>query len=366
MRIIVTGGGTGGHIYPALAFINHLKTIEPESDVLYVGTERGLESKIVPAAGIDFKTVDVQGFRRSFSFSNFKTLYKFLKSTSDAKKIIKDFEPDVVIGTGGYVAGPVLYAAAKLKIPTLVHEQNSIPGITNKFLSKYVDKVAVAFEAAKPYFPREKTVFTGNPRAQEVASLEATDILETEYELKKDKKTVVIFGGSRGAQTINEAVKAALPKFAEKDYQLVYASGQIYYDEDYAEFAKYKESANIAIRPYISNMLEVLASSDLILCRAGATTIAEITALGLPTIFVPSPNVTADHQTKNAQALVDIGAAKMIRDAELTAEKMLESISEIFSDESLYQAMSEASKKAGVPDASDRLYQLVKEIKNNE
>jgi UDP-N-acetylglucosamine--N-acetylmuramyl-(pentapeptide) pyrophosphoryl-undecaprenol N-acetylglucosamine transferase len=366
MRIIVTGGGTGGHIYPALSFINHLRKLEPDSEILYVGTKRGLENRIVPAAGIAFKTVDVQGFRRSFSLNNFKTVYKFLKSTSDAKKIIKDFQPDVVIGTGGYVAGPVLYAAAKLKVPTIVHEQNSIPGITNKFLSKYVDRVAVAFEAARPYFPKEKTVFAGNPRAQEVATLKATDILETEYKLKKDKKTVVIFGGSRGAQTINEAVKAALPKFAEEDYQVVYASGQIYFDEDHAEFAQYDTTENIAIRPYISNMLEVLASSDLILCRAGATTIAEITALGLPTLFVPSPNVTADHQTKNAQALVDIGAAKMIRDAELTAEKMLASISEIFSDEALYQAMSSASKKAGVPDASDRLYKLVKEIKNNE
>lgn len=363
MRIIVTGGGTGGHIYPALAFINHLKTIEPDSDILYVGTERGLESKIVPAAGVPFKTVDVQGFRRSLSLNNFKTIYKFLKSTSDAKKIVKNFKPDVVIGTGGYVAGPVLYAAAKLNVPTIVHEQNSIPGITNKFLSKYVDKVAVAFEAAKPFFPAAKTVFAGNPRAQEVATLKATDILETEYQLQKGKKTVVIFGGSRGAQTINEAVKAALPKFAEADYQIVYASGQIYFDEDHEEFAKYEDAANIAIRPYISNMLEVLASSDLILCRAGATTIAEITALGLPTIFVPSPNVTADHQTKNAQALVDIGAAKMIKDIELTADTMLASISEIFSDEELYQAMSVASKKAGVPDASDRLYQLVKEIK---
>ena len=218
-------------------------------------------------------------------------------------------------------------------------------GITNKFLSKYVDKVAVAFEAAKPFFPESKTVFAGNPRAQEVATLKATDILETEYQLQKGKKTVVIFGGSRGAQTINEAVKAALPKFAEADYQIVYASGQIYFDEDHEEFEKYADAANIAIRPYISNMLEVLASSDLILCRAGATTIAEITALGLPTIFVPSPNVTADHQTKNAQALVDIGAAKMIKDVDLTADTMLASISEIFSDEELYQAMSVASEK---------------------
>lgn len=362
MRIILTGGGTGGHIYPALAFINYIKTVEPDSEILYVGTKKGLENKIVPQAGIPFKTVDVQGFRRSLSLQNFKTITKFLSSTSESKKIIKDFKPDVVVGTGGYVAGPVLYAAEKLHIPTLIHEQNSIPGITNKFLSKRVSKIAVAFEAAKPFFPADKTIFTGNPRAQEVADLQPTDVLETEYHLKNDKKTIVIFGGSRGAQTINEAVKAALPSFKDKAYQVVYASGQIYYDEDQAIFDQYKEAENIAIRPYISNMLEVLASSDLILCRAGATTIAEVTALGLPTIFVPSPNVTADHQTKNAQALVDIGAAKMIRDAELSAENMLSTIDDIFADETNYQKMAENSRKAGVPDASKRLYDLVKEI----
>ncbi|MFC4651584.1 undecaprenyldiphospho-muramoylpentapeptide beta-N-acetylglucosaminyltransferase [Lactococcus nasutitermitis] len=362
MRIIVTGGGTGGHIYPALAFIHYLRSVEPDSEVLYVGTKRGLENKIVPAAGLDFKTVDVQGFRRSLSLDNFRTVTKFISSTREAKKIIKEFQPDVVLGTGGYVAGPVLYAAAQLKIPTLIHEQNSIPGITNKFLSKRVKQIAVAFEAAKPFFPAEKTVFTGNPRAQEVASLQASDVLEKEYQLQADKKTVVIFGGSRGAMTINEAFKQALPEFAKQDYQVVYASGQIYFDEDKEIFAKYENTGNIAIRPYISNMLEVLASSDLILCRAGATTIAEVTALGLPTIFVPSPNVTANHQTKNAQALVDKGAAKLIPDRELTGELMLQTISEIFENEEAYQTMAANSLTAGVPDASDKLYKLVKEI----
>ncbi|PCS01577.1 undecaprenyldiphospho-muramoylpentapeptide beta-N-acetylglucosaminyltransferase [Lactococcus fujiensis] len=362
MRIILTGGGTGGHIYPALAFIKYLKAVEPDSEILYVGTKRGLENKIVPAAGIEFKTVDVQGFKRSLSLDNFRTIAKFLSSTNEAKKIIKAFKPDVVVGTGGYVAGPVLYAAERLHIPTLIHEQNSIPGITNKFLSKKVTKIAVAFEAAKSYFPAEKTFFTGNPRAQEVANLQASDILEKDYGLQKDKKTVVIFGGSRGAMTINEAFKSALPLFEEVDYQVVYASGQIYYDEDHSIFEKYKDSKNIAIRPYISNMLELFASTDLVLCRAGATTIAEVTALGLPTIFVPSPNVTADHQTKNAQALVDKDAAKMIRDADLTGEVMVKTISDIFANEENYQKMSENSRKAGVPDASTRLYQLVKEI----
>ena len=181
MKIIVSGGGTGGHIYPALSFINYLKTVEPDVSVLYIGTQKGLESKIVPENGIDFQTIDIQGFKRSLSPENFKTVYKFLKSVSDAKKIIKAFQPDIVIGTGGYVAGPVIYAAAKLKIPTIVHEQNSIPGVTNKFLSRYATRVALAFQEAGSFFPSKKTVFTGNPRAQEVADLTDTRHVLSQY-----------------------------------------------------------------------------------------------------------------------------------------------------------------------------------------
>lgn len=361
MRIIVTGGGTGGHIYPALAFVRYLKEVDKDTEILYIGTKKGLESKIVPAAGLDFKTVEVQGFKRSLSLDNFKTITKFLTATSESKKLIKAFKPDVVIGTGGYVAGPVIYAANKLKIPTLIHEQNSIPGITNKFLSKHVTKVAVAFQAAAQFFPEEKTVFAGNPRAQEVADIEPSGILES-FGLSTAKRTVVIFGGSRGALTINRAVVEALPDFVGKDYQVIYASGEIYYDEFREVFEKYNKESNIRISPYISNMPEVLASSNLILSRAGATTIAEVTALGLPAIFVPSPNVTADHQTKNAKALVDVGAAKMISDALLTGKEIVKTIDEVFESDEKYHKMAEASLREGVPDASIRLLQIVKEI----
>ena len=231
MKIIVSGGGTGGHIYPALSFIKYLKTVEPNLSVLYIGTKKGLESTIVPENGINFKTIDIQGFKRSLSLENVKTVYKFLKSVSDAKKIIKDFKPDVVVGTGGYVAGPVVYAAAKLKIPTIVHEQNSIPGITNKFLSRYASRVALAFQEAGTFFPSNKTVFTGNPRAQEVADLIESGNVLSQYDLDGTKKTVVIFGGSRGALKINTAVLEALPELAKKDYQILYASGEIYFND---------------------------------------------------------------------------------------------------------------------------------------
>ena len=366
MKIIVSGGGTGGHIYPALSFINYLKTVEPDVSVLYIGTQKGLESKIVPENGIDFQTIDIQGFKRSLSPENFKTVYKFLKSVSDAKKIIKAFQPDIVIGTGGYVAGPVIYAAAKLKIPTIVHEQNSIPGVTNKFLSLYATRVALAFQEAGSFFPSKKTVFTGNPRAQEVADLTDTRHVLSQYGLKTDKKTIVIFGGSRGALKINTAVVEALPELSKKDYQILYASGEIYYnDPEFSEiFETYNQKENIKIVPYINNMVEVLNDANLILSRAGATSLAEITALGLPSILVPSPYVTADHQTKNAEALENAGAAIMIKNAELTGISIVGAIDSLLLDDVTYRKMAENALREGVPDACDRLYQVLKDVLN--
>ena len=366
MKIIVSGGGTGGHIYPALSFINYLKTIEPDVSVLYIGTQKGLESKIVPENGIAFQTIDIQGFKRSLSPENVRTVYKFLKSVSDAKKIIKAFQPDIVIGTGGYVAGPVIYAAAKLKIPTIVHEQNSIPGVTNKFLSRYATRVALAFQEAGSFFPSKKTVFTGNPRAQEVADLTDTSHVLCQYGLKNDKKTIVIFGGSRGALKINTAVVEALPELATKAYQILYASGEIYYnDPEFSDiFTAYNEKENIKIVPYINNMVEVLNDANLILSRAGATTLAEITALGLPSILVPSPYVTADHQTKNAEALENAGAAIMIKNAELTGRSIVAAIDSLLLDDVKYRQMAENALREGVPDASDRLYRVLKDVLN--
>ena len=205
MRLLISGGGTGGHIYPALALIEAIKQKEPDSEILYVGTHKGLESRIVPSAGVPLKTIKIQGFKRSLSLENFKTVYLFLKSVHDCKKIIRDFKPDVVVGTGGYVCGAVVYAAARMKIPTFIHEQNSVAGVTNKFLSHFVDKVGICFEDARKDFPASKVVFTGNPRAQQVAGMKDTGRLEKEYKLRKDLPTVMIFGGSRGAEGINAA-----------------------------------------------------------------------------------------------------------------------------------------------------------------
>lgn len=345
MKILITGGGTGGHIYPALAFVNYVKQVEPQTEFMYVGTQLGLESQIVPKYNIPFKTIKIQGFRRSLSPQNFKTVYLFLNSIGKAKKIIKEFQPDVVIGTGGYVSGSVVYAAKQLKIPTIVHEQNSIPGMTNKFLSKYATKVAICFPDVAEYFPKDKVILTGNPRAQEVVMVEKTNILK-EYGLDPAKKTVVIFGGSRGALKINQAFCEALPLFEQKEYQVLYASGERYYKELQETLnLSEKKLTNVSIQPYIDKMAEVLAAVDLMVGRAGATSIAEFTALGLPAILIPSPYVTNDHQTKNAESLVKSGAVEMIADKELTGQNLVDTIDAILLDESRRQSMAEASKK---------------------
>ncbi|AUB52073.1 undecaprenyldiphospho-muramoylpentapeptide beta-N-acetylglucosaminyltransferase [Enterococcus mundtii] len=359
MKILVTGGGTGGHIYPALAFVNYVKTQEPNAEFMYVGAKRGLENKIVPTTGIPFHTLEIQGFQRKFSLANVKTIQLFLKSIHQAKKILKEFQPDIVIGTGGYVSGAVVYASAKLGIPTIIHEQNSVPGMTNKFLSRYVDRIALSFKDAATFFPEDKSVLIGNPRAQEVADTMKTDILK-KFDLDPEKKTVLIFGGSQGALKINQAVTSYLDTFEATDYQILYASGERYYQSIKEKLGETK--ANISIQPYINEMAAVMAASDLLVGRAGATSIAELTALGLPAILIPSPYVTNDHQTKNAMSLVRVGAAKMIADGELDGDSLGAAINEIMTDETLQKSMSTASKTLGIPDASERLYQLAKSL----
>ncbi|SES63322.1 UDP-N-acetylglucosamine-N-acetylmuramylpentapeptide N-acetylglucosamine transferase [Enterococcus malodoratus] len=361
MRILVTGGGTGGHIYPALAFIRYVQKIQPDSEFLYVGTHRGLENKIVPETGISFKTIKIQGFKRKLSLDNIKTVQLFLESIKRSKEILREFKPDVVIGTGGYVSGSVVYAAARMKIPTIVHEQNSVPGMTNKFLSCFADRVGICFPDAAQYFPESKTVLVGNPRAQEVVTSGKSEVLE-QYGLLPDIPTVLIFGGSQGALKINQAVIQALPKFSQKDYQVLYASGDRYYNEIKEKFDVEKINRNLSLQPYIKNMTDVMANVDLLIGRAGATSIAELTALGLPAILIPSPYVTNDHQTKNAQSLVNTGAVKMIPDADLTGESLIDAVDEIMNDSEKREAMAKASRQEGIPDAAERLWSLVNEI----
>lgn len=361
VRIVISGGGTGGHIYPALAFIREIKKKNDRVEVLYIGTKEGLESKLVARENIPFKSIHITGFKRKLSFENVKTVARFLKGVRTCKKILKDFQADVVIGTGGYVCGPVVYAAAKLKIPTIIHEQNSVPGLTNKFLSRYVDKVAISFPEAKGFFPVEKVVLTGNPRAQEVIGQDG-EKGRASVGLSPNKKAVLIFGGSRGARPINDAVVKALPQFAKKPYQLLYVTGEIHYEQVQKEVEKIGNPSNVIIKPFIYNMPEVLAGIDLTVSRAGATTLAELTSLGIPSILIPSPYVTNNHQEKNARSLSENNAAVLLLEKDLTADNLVEQIDSILLKDERLQKMKRAAKDMGIPDACDRLFQVMEDL----
>ncbi|MED4401668.1 undecaprenyldiphospho-muramoylpentapeptide beta-N-acetylglucosaminyltransferase [Metabacillus fastidiosus] len=361
MKVVVSGGGTGGHIYPALALINEMKRNDENIEFLYIGTEKGLEKGIVERAGIPFQSIEITGFKRKLSLDNIKTVIRFLKGVNDSKKMLKQFKPDVVIGTGGYVCGPVVYAAAKLGIPSIVHEQNSLPGITNKFLAKYVDKVAICFSEAEKYFPTDKVILTGNPRASEVIGADGKKGKES-LGLTNGKKSVLIFGGSRGARAINNAVLQIIPALKNKDYEVVYVTGEVHYKNVMEKIEKMSSPPNIIIKPFIHNMPDVLAGIDLIVSRAGATSLAEITALGLPSILIPSPYVTANHQEVNARSLSDHDAAILLSEQALNGEVLLAQMDEILLNEQRLTQMAEASKKLGIPDAAKKLYDVMKHI----
>lgn len=361
MRLMISGGGTGGHIYPALALIQEVKKSEPDSKILYVGTHKGLESRIVPDQGIDFKTIKIQGFKRSLSLDNLKTIGLFLSSVSKARHMIKEFKPDVVVGTGGYVSGAVVFAAAMMRIPTVIHEQNSVVGVTNKFLSRFVTKIAISFENARSQFPEKKVILTGNPRATQVVNIEKTESL-TNFGLKDQTPTVLIFGGSRGAEKINSATMGALKDFGTKDYQVLFVTGQVHFDKLMQGINQTDIADNVSIKPYIANMPEILPVVSAIVGRAGATSLAEITALGIPSVLIPSPYVTNDHQTKNAKSLVKVGAAELVTESELTSSKLVSVVDEIMNDQSIREKMSKQAKSLGEPEAAKNLYNVLKSV----
>ncbi|WP_216830871.1 undecaprenyldiphospho-muramoylpentapeptide beta-N-acetylglucosaminyltransferase [Alkalihalobacterium elongatum] len=365
MRVVVSGGGTGGHIYPALSLIKEIKKHYKDAEILYIGTENGLESELVTRENIPFKTIKITGFRRKISFENVKTIYRFLKGTSDSKKLIKQFNPDVVVGTGGYVCGPVVYAASQLKIPTVIHEQNSVPGLTNKFLSRYVDRIVLSFPESKNFFPETKTVYLGNPRASEVILTDAERGRES-VGLNAEKKSVLIVGGSRGARPINDAFLEVLPEMNKFDYQFLYVTGQVHFDRVMEEVKAKGNPENVIIKPFIHNMPEVLAGVDLIVARAGATTLAEITALGLPSILIPSPYVTNNHQEKNARSLSVKGAAIVRLEKEMSGTVLLEDIDEIFKKPGKWEEMHNAALSLGMPEAAKHFVELLADLSQSK
>jgi UDP-N-acetylglucosamine--N-acetylmuramyl-(pentapeptide) pyrophosphoryl-undecaprenol N-acetylglucosamine transferase len=365
MKIVVSGGGTGGHIYPALALIREIQKENSDAEFLYIGTQNGLESTLVPRENIPFKSIHITGFKRSLSFENVKTVVRFLTGVRDSKRMLKEFKPDIVIGTGGYVCGPVVYAAAKLKIPTIVHEQNSVPGLTNKFLSRYVNKIAVCFDEAKEHFPEDKVVFTGNPRASEVLGKDGIRG-RLSAGLSTTMPVVLIFGGSRGARPINEAVIKSLSELGEKPYQVLYITGDAHFQEVKDEVELVGNPKNVVIKPFIHNMPEVLAGVDLVVSRAGATTLAEITSLGIPSILIPSPYVTNNHQEKNARSLSDHGAADLLLEKDLNSITLVQYIDRILLNKDTLIEMKTKAKKLGVPDSASRVYDLMKKLVTNK
>lgn len=364
MKILLSGGGTGGHIYPALALMRHIKKIEPTAEFLYVGTERGLESTIVPKAGVPFKAIEIQGLRRSLSLENFKTLYLMLTSVQKSKNIIKEFQPDVVIGTGGYVCAPVLYAASRLNIPTIIHEQNSVAGVTNKFLQRFVNRIAICFEDVRSDFSKvaDKVIYTGNPRAQEVAEETKTASLSA-YGLDDTVPTVLVFGGSRGAEKINQSMIDAAAQFINQNMQAILVTGEGHFDKVNKQLTSMvPATANVKVVPYIDNMPALFRKVDLVVCRSGATTLTELTALGIPSVLIPSPYVTANHQLKNAESLAKNGAAIIIEEVVLDGNRLFETIGDLLKNQEKREKMSVRAIEMGVPDASDRLYRVIKEL----
>lgn len=349
MRVIISAGGTGGHIYPALSIINKIKENEPDAKILYVGTTYRMEKDIIPKYGIDYYGIKVRGFDRKISLSNFKTLKYFIDSVRLMKKKIKEFKPDIVIGVGGFVTGPVIYAAHKMHVKTMIHEQNSILGMSNRFLSKYADVVCISLPDTK--VNAKKVVYTGNPSSED----KVPNFDKKEYMLTPNKKLVVIVMGSLGSKVVNEKMKNILPKFNNKNYEVLYVTGNDYYNE-----FKDMESKNVKVVPFINNLKRVFKKTDLLISRAGATTISEIISFKVPTILVPSPYVTDNHQYKNALSLVEKDSALLVEEKDLE-EKLVDTIDNIIEDKDKLNKIKNNLSMMEIKNSASKIYELIKE-----
>jgi len=352
MKVIISAGGTGGHIYPALSIVAKIKEKDPTSEILYIGTKNRMESEIVPKMGINYRGINVIGLHKNLSV--FKAIPLFLKAISKCKKIIKEFNPDVVIGVGGYITAPVIYSAKKLGYKTIIHEQNSIPGKTNMFLEKYTDKILVSLPGSINYF-KKKTILTGNPRSQE--AYYAKTLSKKEFGLDSQKKLVLIVMGSLGSETIMKALLEMIPKFEGKDYEVMIVTGK-----DYFEKYPKKVPKNVFIVPFINNMVNLLKNVDVLVTRAGASTIAEVLAIGLPCILVPSPYVANNHQYYNAKELVDKSASLLLEEKDFNSENLQKKIDLLLQNNVLYKEMSNNAKKLGVINSCDKIYEEIKDV----
>lgn len=375
MKVIIAAAGTGGHINPGLAIANKIKEEEKNSEIIFIGTTRGLENDLVPRAGYELKTIDAYGLSKKLTIENIKKLYKTFKGYGEAKKIIKEFKPDVVIGTGGYICGATISAAHSLGIPTILHESNAFPGKAVKMLAKKTNTILVSFQDAKDRIKHAKNiVFTGTPVKivkRNYGINEKLGIIK-KAGLKETKPIVLIFGGSQGAQKINEAILGIIENKLNKNYQIMWATGPKQYDIIKQQLQDKNISINnienAKIVPYIYNMEEIMNISNLIVARSGAMTITEISNLGKPSILIPLPNVSGNHQLYNAKVLEDVGAAKIILNDELNYDNLNAQIEEIVLDKNKELQMSKNSLKVSTNNVEDKIYneivRVIKEKKN--
>lgn len=356
-RFIISGGGTGGHIFPAIAIANALKKQLPDSEILFVGAKDRMEMQRIPEAGYEIKGLNIAGFQRGKLLTNFGLPFKVMGSLMTARRIVKDFKPSVAIGVGGYASGPLLMAASMAGVPCVIQEQNFFAGITNRILAKRAKKICVAYEGMEEVFPKEKLVFTGNPIREEILhdNIEQKEAYKY-FDLDENKKTILIIGGSLGARTINESVYAYIDKLKDSGIQLLWQTGKVWAKEN-------PDKENVHQTQFIVRMDYAYAAADIIISRAGALSIAELQNIGKPVILVPSPNVTEDHQTHNAMALVKKDAAIMIKDAE-AKDKLMETAIALMKNESEKQKLSNNIKKMAITDAAERIVREILAVAN--
>lgn len=360
INILISGGGTGGHIYPAIAIANELKERYPEAKFLFVGAKDKMEMEKVPQAGYEIKGLWISGIQRKLTLKNLMFPLKLIDSLLKAGKIIRKFKPDIAIGTGGFASGPTLMMANRKRIPTLIQEQNSYPGITNKHLSKKSNIVCVAYDGLERFFPKEKIIKTGNPVRSSLLSIHVKDKIEQARELfslKTKRKTILVLGGSLGARKVNELIEQNLPFFKEQDVQLIWQCGKLYFEE----YKKYNEE-NVHVHAFINKMDLAYAAADIIISRAGASSVSELCIVGKPVIFIPSPNVAEDHQTKNAKSIVDKHAAILLRESELDTFPII--FETLIKDEGKQESLSENIKELALPNATNHIVSEVEKLLN--
>ena len=355
MRVIISAGGTGGHIYPALAIVKKIKEKEYDSEILYIGTHNRMEKDIVPLNNIRYEAIEIYGLTKNNIKNDIKDLYLIPKAIRRCKKIMKEFKPDIVIGVGGYVTLPVILAAHSLGIKTFIHEQNSIPGKSNRWVAKKVDKIGVSFEDSLKYFGNN-AILTGNPTASNALANEKID--KTQFGLSKNKKSVLIVNGSLGSSVMNEKMIPFLKDIDDEDYEVLYITGKSYYDN----FKSLNVSKNVFIEPFINNLSGLMKDVDLIISRAGASSIAEITALGLPAILIPSPYVANNHQYYNALSIKEANAGDMIEEKDISKDLLKEKINNILSDKKKYNEFKNNSLKLSKTDSADIIYEEIKKL----